>query len=78
MGAEIDSLADAVNFGVAPALVVYVTLLSASRVGWIFALLYASASCCGWPASTRCSTTTEPAYTREYFAGMPAPAGPSA
>ena len=27
MGAEIDSLADAVNFGVAPALVIYVTLL---------------------------------------------------
>ena len=27
MGAEIDSLADAVNFGVAPALVVYITLL---------------------------------------------------
>ena len=41
MGAEIDSLADAVNFGVAPALVVYVTLLPHSRIGWIFVLLYA-------------------------------------
>ena len=36
MGAEIDSLADAVNFGVAPALVVYVTLLPTSPIGcWV-------------------------------------------
>ena len=41
MGAEIDSLADAVNFGVAPAFIVYATLLSHSRVGWIVVLLYA-------------------------------------
>jgi len=41
MGAEIDSLADAVNFGVAPALVVYVTLLPTSPIGWICVLLYA-------------------------------------
>ena len=34
LGAEIDSLADAVNFGVTPALVVYVTLLSKWPVGW--------------------------------------------
>jgi len=41
MGAEIDSLADAVNFGVAPALVIYLTMLQGSQVGWIFVLLYA-------------------------------------
>ena len=41
MGEEIDSLADAVNFGVAPAFIVYGTLLSQSRVGWIVVLLYA-------------------------------------
>ena len=41
MGAEIDSLADAVNFGVAPALVIYVTLLSTQPAGWIVVLLYA-------------------------------------
>ncbi len=41
MGEEIDSLADAVNFGVAPAFIVYGTLLSHSRVGWIVVLLYA-------------------------------------
>src|SRR6516225_11476722 len=41
LGAEIDSLADAVNFGVTPALVVYVTLLSKWPVGWAVVLLYA-------------------------------------
>ncbi|OOK68641.1 CDP-alcohol phosphatidyltransferase family protein [Mycobacterium kansasii] len=41
MGAEIDSLADAVNFGVTPALVVYVTMLSKWPVGWMVVLLYA-------------------------------------
>ena len=40
MGEEIDSLADAVNFGVAPAFIVYGTLLSQSRIGWIVVLLY--------------------------------------
>ena len=42
MGAEIDSLADAVNFGVAPAFIVYLTLLPhSSPVGWLVVLLYA-------------------------------------
>src|SRR5579875_3230976 len=38
MGEEIDSLADAVNFGVAPAMVVYVSMLSTSRTGWVAVL----------------------------------------
>src|SRR5579875_415115 len=40
MGEEIDSLADAVNFGVAPAVVVYVSLLSSFQIGWVAVLLY--------------------------------------
>ncbi len=35
MGEEIDSLADAVNFGVAPAVVVYVSMLPALAAGWV-------------------------------------------
>ena len=35
MGEEIDSLADAVNFGVAPAVVVYVTMLPGLPAGWV-------------------------------------------
>ena len=41
MGEEIDSLADAINFGVAPAFIVYALLLQDTRVGWIVVLLYA-------------------------------------
>ena len=41
MGEEIDSLADAVNFGVTPALVLYVYMLSNWPVGWLVVLLYA-------------------------------------
>ena len=45
-GAQIDSLADIVNFGVAPALVLYAYLLdSAGSPGWIAALLFVIA--CG-------------------------------
>ncbi len=44
-GAQMDSLADIVNFGVAPALVVYVFALDQARsLGWIAALIYAIAA----------------------------------
>jgi CDP-diacylglycerol--serine O-phosphatidyltransferase len=76
MGAEIDSLADAVNFGVAPALVVYVSLLPTSPVGWIFVLLYAVCVVLRLARfNALLDDDTRPAYTREFFVGMPAPCG---
>ncbi|WP_422742449.1 CDP-alcohol phosphatidyltransferase family protein [Mycobacterium sp. WMMD1722] len=76
MGAEIDSLADAVNFGVAPALVVYVTLLPTSPVGWIFVLLYAVCIVLRLARfNALLDDPDKPAYTREFFTGMPAPCG---
>ena len=76
MGEEIDSLADAVNFGVAPAFIVYGTLLSTvARSAGSWCCCTRCASCCGWPATTRCSTIDQPGYEKEYFVGMPAPAG---
>jgi len=75
-GKTIDSVADAMNFGVAPALVVYVSLLSASRVGWIVALLYAVCIALRLARFNAMSDDdTLPAYTRDFFVGMPAPAG---
>ena len=76
-GAQMDSLADIVNFGVAPALVLYAFLLDrAGSPGWIAALLFVIACGLGWRAST-CSTKTSnrPAWQAEYFVGVPAPAG---
>ncbi|TVS86285.1 CDP-diacylglycerol--serine O-phosphatidyltransferase [Mycobacterium helveticum] len=76
MGAEIDSLADAVNFGVTPAVVLYVTMLSASPAGWVVVLLYAV---CVVLRLARFNALlddgSQPAYAQEFFVGMPAPAG---
>ncbi|WP_102145289.1 CDP-diacylglycerol--serine O-phosphatidyltransferase [Mycobacterium hubeiense] len=75
MGEEIDSLADAVNFGVAPAFIVYATLLSQSRVGWIVVLLYAVCIVLRLARFNAMLEEELPAYTKEFFVGMPAPAG---
>ena len=76
-GAQMDSLADIVNFGVAPALVLYAFLLDrAGSPGWIAALLFAIA--CGLRLA-RFNVLDEdlerPAWQAEYFVGVPAPAG---
>ena len=75
MGEEIDSLADAVNFGVAPAFIVYGTLLSHSRVGWIVVLLYSVCIVLRLARFNAMLDVDKPAYEKEYFVGMPAPAG---
>jgi CDP-diacylglycerol---serine O-phosphatidyltransferase len=77
-GAQMDSLADIVNFGVAPALVIYAYLLdTAGPLGWIAALIFAIA--CGLRLA-RFNVLDEdkqqrPAWEAEYFVGVPAPAG---
>lgn len=76
-GAQMDSLADIVNFGVAPALVLYAFLLDrAGSPGWIAVLLFAIA--CGLRLA-RFNVLDEdndrPIWQSEYFVGVPAPAG---
>ena len=75
MGEEIDSLADAVNFGVAPAFIVYGTLLSTSRIGWIVVLLYAVCIVLRLARFNAMLSIEQPDYEKKYFVGMPAPAG---
>ncbi|KAA0970197.1 CDP-diacylglycerol--serine O-phosphatidyltransferase [Aureimonas fodinaquatilis] len=76
-GAEMDSLADVVNFGVAPALVLYAfTLHDAGAGGWIAALLYASGSALRLARfNTMLDEPNRPAWKSAYFVGVPAPAG---
>jgi CDP-diacylglycerol--serine O-phosphatidyltransferase len=74
MGEEIDSLADAVNFGVAPAFIVYGTLLSTSRIGWIVVLLYAVCIVLRLARFNAMLSIEQPDYEKKYFVGMPAPA----
>lgn len=76
-GAQMDSLADIVNFGVAPALVLYAYLLDrAGSVGWIAALIFTIA--CGLRLArfnVMADDPDRPAWQADYFVGVPAPAG---
>ena len=84
-GAEYDSLADMVAFGVAPALVVYVWALKdfawmqdipalgpwlSTKLGWIAAFVYCA---CAALRLARFNTTLDVADKR-FFQGMPSPA----
>ena len=75
-GAELDSLADFVNFGVAPALLVYVALLQGSGpAGWLAAMILAI--CCGLRLArfnVTSSDKSKPAWMGAFFTGVPAPA----
>jgi CDP-diacylglycerol---serine O-phosphatidyltransferase len=76
-GAELDSLSDFVNFGVAPALVLYFWgLHELKSAGWIAAMVFAI---CGGLRLARFNVMAEepdrPAWASNFFVGMPAPMG---
>lgn len=79
MGAELDSLADFVNFGVAPALVIYFWALQDLRgIAWITVLIYAI--CCvvrlaRFNVTAKSDTPEDKDTTGAYFTGIPSPAG---
>jgi len=76
-GAQMDSLADIINFGVAPALVLYVFILDQARsFGWIAAIVFAVAA--GLRLARFNVISENPvrtAWQSYYFVGVPAPAG---
>ena len=76
-GAELDSLADFVDFGVAPGVVLYVNGLDATKsLGWLAALVFAIA--CALRLARFNVTLEDPsmaAWRKHFFVGMPAPAG---
>jgi CDP-diacylglycerol---serine O-phosphatidyltransferase len=76
-GAELDSLADFVNFGVAPAIIMFNWALDDLRsMGWIAVLVFAV---CAALRLARFNVALEhpdlPAWKSSYFVGVPAPAG---
>ena len=76
MGEEIDSLADAVNFGVAPAVVVYVSMLPTLAAGWVVVMLYAVSIVLRLARfNALLDDVSQPSFAREFFVGVPAPAG---
>jgi len=76
-GAELDSLADFVNFGVAPGLILYFWQLhELHNGGWIAAMVFAIS---GGLRLARFNASMDdpnkPAFAASYFTGVPAPAG---
>jgi CDP-diacylglycerol--serine O-phosphatidyltransferase len=76
-GAELDSLADFVNFGVAPGLILYFWQLhDLNNVGWIASMIFAIS---GGLRLARFNATMDdsnkPPFTANFFTGVPAPAG---
>jgi CDP-diacylglycerol--serine O-phosphatidyltransferase len=76
LGAELDSLADFLSFGVAPALLVYLWSLGAVKgFGWALAMLFAT--CCALRLArfnSELETTDRPRWSLHFFTGVPAPA----
>lgn len=76
IGAELDSLADCVSFGVAPAVVLFVWALHGTPVGWPVALVF---TVCAVLRLARFNTLLDETdalpFAKEFFVGIPSPAG---
>ncbi len=76
-GAELDSLADFVGFGVAPALTLYFwNMHEIKSFGWFAAMVYSIACALRLARfNVGLDDPDKPAWTSKFFTGMPAPAG---
>lgn len=76
-GAELDSLSDAISFGVSPALILYLwSLQEAPRIGWIAALLYAVFCALRLARfNAQIDVAVQPHKSAGFLTGVPAPAG---
>ena len=76
-GAELDSLSDAVSFGVAPALILFLwSLQQAPRLGWFAALAFAICMALRLARfNARIDMPEQPHKSAGYLTGVPAPVG---
>ena len=79
-GAELDSLADFVNFGCAPALILYFWILhdvgATGTLGWIAALIFSVSMALRLARfNVSIDDPNRPDWQKDFFVGMPAPAG---
>ena len=76
-GAELDSLSDFLAFGIAPAVLLFLwTMKEAGPIGWVLVLLFAV--CCALRLArfnTDMDSQNLPLWTKNFFTGVPAPAG---
>ncbi|WP_045835223.1 CDP-diacylglycerol--serine O-phosphatidyltransferase [Hyphomicrobium sp. 99] len=74
-GAELDSLADFVNFGVAPAFLIFNWGLGDLKsAGWICVMIFALASALRLARFNAALDDDKPKWQSNYFMGMPTPA----
>ena len=75
LGAQLDSLSDFVNFGIAPVLLVYLwSLQSTGRIGWAVILIFSV--CCALRLArfnVDMEEADRPAWKSFYFMGVPSP-----
>jgi CDP-diacylglycerol--serine O-phosphatidyltransferase len=76
-GAELDSLADFFNFGVAPGLILYFWGLNAlGNLGWIAAMVFAICTALRLARfNVQIDDPLRPAWAGNFFTGVPAPLG---
>jgi len=74
-GVELDSLADVVSFGLAPAILAFTWgLWPLHRLGWAAGFLYVTATAMRLARFNVQTTTTSAPVDKRYFVGMPSPA----
>ncbi|MCB1529210.1 MAG: CDP-diacylglycerol--serine O-phosphatidyltransferase [Hyphomicrobiaceae bacterium] len=74
-GAELDSLADFVNFGVAPAVMIFTWGLGDLKsIGWIAVMIFALASALRLARFNVMIDEDKPRWQKDFFTGMPTPA----
>lgn len=75
-GAELDSLADAISFGVAPALVLFLWAMhDAGGIGWAVCLLHAVCTVLRLARFNTMIGQDLPHWAHNYFTGVPSPGG---
>ena len=75
VGKELDSLADLISFGVAPAFIMYFwSLNNLGKFGWLLTMTYVVCVALRL-ARFNVSSNSEPSWKDEYFEGVPSPAG---
>ena len=75
VGAELDSLSDAISFGVAPALLLYIWMLQGQPLGWVACLVYAVCTVLRLARFNSLLDTAPKPWAKGFFTGVPSPAG---
>ena len=75
VGKELDSLADLISFGVAPAFIMFFwSLNNLGKFGWLLTMIYVVCVALRL-ARFNVSSNSDPSWKDNYFEGVPSPAG---